>query len=64
MHHYSPTKIPSEFFTYQEIKQQLPNIFPSVHNATEILNQLKPSRLDVKLKIVGSSSAKRSTGLL
>jgi len=41
MHHYSPTKIPSEFFTYQEIKQQLPDIFPSVHNATEILNQLK-----------------------
>src|SRR5262245_14156049 len=41
MHHYSPTKIPSEFFAYQEIKEQLPGIFQSVHNATEVLNQLK-----------------------
>jgi Xaa-Pro aminopeptidase len=41
MHHYNPAKIPSEFFSYQEIKEQLPKIFRSVHNATEVLNQLK-----------------------
>jgi Xaa-Pro dipeptidase len=41
MHHYSPTKLPSEFFAYHEIKEQLPGIFQSVHNATEILNRLK-----------------------
>lgn len=41
MHHYSPTKVPSEFFAYEEIKQHLPAIFQSVHDATEILSQLK-----------------------
>lgn len=41
MHHYSPTKIPSEFFAYEEIKLQLPEIFEVVYDATEVINQLK-----------------------
>jgi len=41
MHHYNPAKIPSEFFAYQEIKQQLPSIFQDAQNASEVLNQLK-----------------------
>ena len=41
MHHYTPTKIPSEFFTYEEIKLQLPEIFEVVHDATEVISQLK-----------------------
>ena len=41
MHHYSPNKLPSEFFTYDEIKASLPGIFASAVNATENINQLK-----------------------
>ncbi|PYV41132.1 MAG: hypothetical protein DMG06_18130 [Acidobacteria bacterium] len=41
MHHYNPTKIPSEFFTYEQIKQQLPEIFEVANDATEVINQLK-----------------------
>ena len=41
MHHYSPNQLPSEFFTYDEIKSSLPGIFASAVNATEIINQLK-----------------------
>lgn len=41
MHHYNPTKIPSEFFIYEELKLQLPEIFKLVHDATEVINQLK-----------------------
>jgi len=41
MHHYNPTKIPSEFFTYEEIKSKLPEIFGIVKDATELINQLK-----------------------
>lgn len=41
MHHYGPCKIPSEFFTYAEIKEELPAIFRHVEDATEVLNRLK-----------------------
>lgn len=41
MHHYGPNKLPSEFFTYDEIKASLPGIFASAVNATENINQLK-----------------------
>ena len=41
MHHYGPCKIPSEFFSYAEIKEELPVIFRHAEDASEILNQLK-----------------------
>ena len=41
MHHYNPTKIPSEFFTYEELKCRLPEIFSVARDATEIINELK-----------------------
>jgi Xaa-Pro aminopeptidase len=41
MHHYNPTKIPSEFFTYEGIKCKLPEIFGVAEDATEIINELK-----------------------
>src|SRR3990172_8172790 len=35
MHHYSPNKLPSELFVYEEIKDLLPGIFGSVIDATD-----------------------------
>ncbi len=44
MHHYSPNKIPSEFFTYDEIKAKLSDIFRVVQNATDTINELKSAK--------------------
>jgi Xaa-Pro aminopeptidase len=41
MHHYSPAKLPSEFFTYEEVKAQLPEIFRSAEDATNVISELK-----------------------
>ncbi|MFN8008226.1 MAG: Xaa-Pro peptidase family protein [Terriglobia bacterium] len=41
MHHYSPNKLASEFFTYDEIKDALPKLFASAVDATDLLNRLK-----------------------
>ena len=41
MHHYSPAKLPSESFTYDEVKAKLPELFRSVADATNVVNELK-----------------------
>jgi len=41
MHHYSPTKLPSESFTYEEVKSQLPMVFRAAGDATNVVNDLK-----------------------
>src|SRR5262245_38377059 len=41
MHHYSPTKLPSESFTYDEVKVRLPELFRSATEATNVVNDLK-----------------------
>lgn len=41
MHHYSPCKLPSEFFGYDEVKGILPDIFRAASDATEEINLLK-----------------------
>jgi Xaa-Pro aminopeptidase len=41
MHHYSPGKLPSESFTYDEVKSQLPGIFRCATDATNIVSELK-----------------------
>ena len=41
MHHYSPAKLPSESFTYDEVKGQLPKLFRSAADATNVVNELK-----------------------
>ncbi len=41
MHHYSPCKLPSEFFHYDEVKRSLPEIFRATADATEQINVLK-----------------------
>jgi Xaa-Pro aminopeptidase len=41
MHHYSPAKLPSESFTYDEVKGQLPKLFSSAADATNAVNELK-----------------------
>ena len=41
MHHYSPAKLPSESFTYNEVKAKLPELFRSAADATHVVNELK-----------------------
>ena len=41
MHHYSPAKLPSESFTYDEVKAKLPELFRSAADATNVVNDLK-----------------------
>ena len=41
MHHYSPAKLPSEAFTYDEVKAKLPELFRSASDATNVVNELK-----------------------
>jgi Xaa-Pro dipeptidase len=41
MHHYSPAKLPSESFTYAEVKSRLPELFRSSADATGVVNALK-----------------------
>src|SRR4030095_3632104 len=41
MHHYSPSKLPSESFTYDEVKARLPEVFRSAADATNVVNGLK-----------------------
>jgi Xaa-Pro aminopeptidase len=41
MHHYSPSKLPSESFTYDEVKARLPEVFRSAADATNVVNELK-----------------------
>ncbi|MEW5979449.1 MAG: Xaa-Pro peptidase family protein [Acidobacteriota bacterium] len=41
MHHYGPTKLPSEFFTYDEVKAGLPEIFKSAVDVGPLLAELK-----------------------
>ena len=41
MHHYGPNQLPSEFFTYDEVKGNLTGIFSSAEDATQEINQLK-----------------------
>ena len=41
MHHYSATKLPSESFTYDEVKGQLPKLFRFAADATHAVNELK-----------------------
>jgi Xaa-Pro aminopeptidase len=41
LHHYGPGKIPSELFTYQEIKEALGTLFTKFEDAGEILEELK-----------------------
>jgi Xaa-Pro aminopeptidase len=41
MHHYSPSKLPSESFTYEEVKAKLPELFRSAADATDAVNELK-----------------------
>jgi len=41
LHHYGPCKIPSELFTYQEIKEALGALFTKFEDASEVLEELK-----------------------
>jgi Xaa-Pro aminopeptidase len=41
MHHYSPNKLPSESFTYSEVKAKLPELFRSATDSTRVVNELK-----------------------
>jgi len=41
MHHYGPNKLPSEFFTYDEIKTKLPGVFRVAADATNAISELK-----------------------
>lgn len=41
MHHYGPNKLPSESFSYNEVKAKLPELFRSATDATEAVNELK-----------------------
>jgi Xaa-Pro dipeptidase len=41
MHHYGPGKLPSESFTYSEVKAKLPELFRSAADATNVVNDLK-----------------------
>ena len=41
MHHYSPNKLPSESFTYNEVKAKLPELFRAAVDATSVVNELK-----------------------
>jgi Xaa-Pro aminopeptidase len=41
MHHYGPSKLPSEFFAYDEVKSKLPEIFRVAKDAAEQINLLK-----------------------
>ena len=61
LHHYSPNKLPSEFFTYDEIKASLRGIFASAVNATENINQLKS--IKTKREIAKLRLANRVAGV-
>src|SRR5262245_4320119 len=41
MHHYGPTKLPSESFTYEEVKVKLPELFRVAADATPVVSELK-----------------------
>jgi Xaa-Pro aminopeptidase len=41
VHHYNPAKLPSEMFTYQEIKEKLPEVFRQTEDATSVIHELK-----------------------
>lgn len=54
VHHYSPNKMPSECFTYENIKKTLGTVFPVARDASHQINSLKAiktSREIEKLRI-------------
>lgn len=54
MHHYGPNKLPSESFTYNEVKSKLPELFRSAADSTQVVNELKSrktSRETEKLRL-------------
>jgi Xaa-Pro aminopeptidase len=50
MHHYSPAKLPSESFTYDEVKAKLPALFRSAVDATNVVNQLKSRKTQQEIE--------------
>ncbi len=63
MHHYSPNQLPSESFTYDEIKASLPGIFASAGNATEIINQLKTIKTEREIAKLRLTNKVAGTGV-
>ena len=50
VHHYNPAKLPSELFTYQEIKERLPEIFRQSEDATPVIHELKAVKTKCELE--------------
>jgi len=50
MHHYSPAKLPSESFTYVEVKAKLPGLFRTAADATSAVSELKSKKTPAEVE--------------
>ena len=50
MHHYGPNKLPSESFTYDEVKAKLPELFRRASDATNAVNELKSRKTQKEIE--------------
>jgi Xaa-Pro aminopeptidase len=63
MHHYSPNKLPSEFFDYAEVKSRLCDIFASASDSTDMINELKSLKTRLEISSLRKSNRVARAGV-